>query len=243
LATFFSFLTGLNLVIEGDVDLSGVAYSHRLVIRNAVFSGVLDLSEAHFKRTIDVTNCLFQKAIRCFHTEIRGSLVLSDLTLNAPADTDVKADFSRVRVAGDIDGRGLQCNCGIDFQYAQISGNLHFLSTSARETFFGGHLDLQGAKILGDVILYGVQAKDEVRMAGAEIAGHLLLVSEKEHRTRIAGILTNFLFRSIRAASWQGVCLRTTSPHIDFVSCVEVLLGLERVLFNASPGFSPEPNL
>ena len=180
----------VNFVIEGDVDLSGVAYSHRLVIRNGVFTGVLDLSEAHFKRTIDVTNCVFQKAIRCVDTEISGNLMLMYVTLSPPAGTNAKADFSRVRIAGDVDGTGLQCTCDIDFQHTQISGNLHFESTSGQQAFFGGYLNLRAAKILGNVNMRGIQARDEVRIAGAEIAGELCLWSQNKHRARIGGNLS-----------------------------------------------------
>src|SRR6185295_4824040 len=63
-------------VVEGDVDLDGVEYPHRLILTNCVFLGHLHLTEARFAHTVDLSGCEFRESLNLFATRVDGQLKL-----------------------------------------------------------------------------------------------------------------------------------------------------------------------
>src|SRR2546426_291090 len=109
--------------ISGDVDLTGVTVENPLIIRNAIFTGEVNFSQARFKRGVDLTDCHFEKKLILLDARIEGPLKLDNVIIGTddrpPADVklwkrqlakaqagqqewETCADFDNVRVEGSL---------------------------------------------------------------------------------------------------------------------------------------------
>jgi len=52
-----------NCIIEGDVELRSVRFSHPLIIRNTHLKGHVDAVDARFERSVEMSQCRFEGGI------------------------------------------------------------------------------------------------------------------------------------------------------------------------------------
>jgi uncharacterized protein YjbI with pentapeptide repeats len=80
-----------GLTISGDVDLAAVEIARTFRIRDARFTGTVNLSQARFERGADFTGCHFQKLILS-DARIEGPLLLDDVELGTPKEPEPDVD-------------------------------------------------------------------------------------------------------------------------------------------------------
>ena len=171
-------------IVEGDLSLSAIDYSHRLRIRNTRFTGNVDFRDARFSKSVDLTTCTFEKGITLNGAKIDGHLRLFDSTVRAD-DTRRHADLRQLRVSCDLIATGIQSDVPFIASGAQINGGVDFSSTATRQTIFGNELNLAQAHIGGQLGLAGVRVDRRLNLQGATIDADLLLHPKGTHRSTI----------------------------------------------------------
>ncbi|NQT16414.1 MAG: hypothetical protein HQ582_26890 [Planctomycetes bacterium] len=167
-------------MINGDVDLKAVDYAEKLVIRNSVFTGQVDLSEARFARSVDLSGCQFQHDLCFAAARVDGHLLLGGAKIRTGIGEPVADSFRHLEVTGRLDASSLESEAGLcfaqavvgasaEFEGVKIDGDLDFELAA-----IGGHFSCQSpqgrrTEILGRLRLANASVGGEVRLGGAKI--------------------------------------------------------------------------
>jgi len=169
-------------VIHGDLNLANLDYGHKLVIRNSVFTGHVDLSESRFARSVDLAGCQFQRELSLFGARIDGQLLLVGAKIRKGVREVAAGNFAHLEVSGRLGAASLESEVGLCFAHASVGASVEFDGAK-----IDGDLDLELARIaghfscksmpdrrteiLGRVTLAGAAIEGEVRLDGAKIGG------------------------------------------------------------------------
>ncbi|OHB78801.1 MAG: hypothetical protein A2V98_05315 [Planctomycetes bacterium RBG_16_64_12] len=167
-------------VINGDLDLENLDYAHKLVIRNTVFTGHVDLSEGRFARTVDLTGCEFQRDLNFFGARIDGQLLLAEAKIRKAVQDQATENFGRLEVTGGLSASLLESEVGLCFTEAAIGASAEFEGVKIDGDLnlelarIGGHLSAKSrqgrrTEILGRLTLAGAAVGGEVRLDGAKV--------------------------------------------------------------------------
>ena len=84
--------------ITGDVNLRGETIAKPVMIQNAVFTGVVDLSQTRFEREVDLSGCRFNKLILS-DARVEGPLILDNVVIGVETDQRLSVEMIRKIVA------------------------------------------------------------------------------------------------------------------------------------------------
>ena len=84
--------------ITGDVNLRGETIAKPVMIQNAVFTGVVDLSQTRFEREVDLSGCRFNKLILS-DARVEGPLILDNVVIGVETDQRLNVETIRKIVA------------------------------------------------------------------------------------------------------------------------------------------------
>lgn len=159
-----------GVVVEGDLDLDAVDYPHKLVIVNTVFLGHVHVTEGRFAHTVDLSGCEFRQNLNFFGTRVDGQLKLQRARI-LRGGKPVRHNFDQVEVVGRLNGTHLDSRVSLSFRQARI-GEISFDGLKVE-----GDLDLQIAKVAGDLFCQGTdehpaEIQGNARLAGVEVGGH-----------------------------------------------------------------------
>jgi hypothetical protein len=157
-------------VVEGDLDLDGVEYPHRLILTNTVFRGHVHLNEARFGHTVDFSGCDFQRNLNVFAARVDGQLKLARARIRE-GGRPVRHNFDQIEVRGRLNATLLHSEVSLSFRQASL-GEVGFDGIRIE-----GDLDLQIARVTGDVFCQSLEgSRAEIqgcfRMAGLSVGGH-----------------------------------------------------------------------
>jgi hypothetical protein len=200
--------------IIGDVDLSGLAYPHRLALRGCMFWGRVTMEDAHFGNTLDLSDCQFDKGLNLNTARIEGNLVLERCKFGVlgpsrfrPDDTDAlslwqvevrgavllfaahlkaRLNMRESRVVGRLTLNGLRLASDIDLVSAEIGADLYCrsLSEQAPRPEIGGQVWMSGTKVGGQADFSGARITGDLDLQGAEIGAALYCCSRSEQEPR-----------------------------------------------------------
>ena len=157
-------------VVEGDLDLDAVDYPHKLVIVNTLFLGHVHVTEGRFAHTVDLSGCEFRQNLSFFGTRVDGQLKLRRVRIFR-GDKPVRHNFDQIEVVGRLNATLLASQVSLSFRQARL-GEVSFDGLRVE-----GDLDLQIAKVAGDLFCQGseghpAEIRGDARLAGVEVGGH-----------------------------------------------------------------------
>lgn len=182
-------------VIEGDLDLDGLAYPHRLTLTHTVFLGHVRLTEARFAHTLDLTDCEFRQNVNFFATRVDGQLKLRRARIGRGDRPPVRHNFDQIEVTGRLNGTllhsevplsfrqarlgeigfdGLQVEGDVDLQIARVTGDLFFQAADGGRSEVSGSVRMAGLVVGGHMDLCGIRIGGALDLANAEVHGDLL---------------------------------------------------------------------
>ena len=123
-----------SAVINGDVDLKAVDYGRKLVIRNSVFTGRVDLSEAR----------QFQHDLRLATARVDGHLLLAGAKIRRGIGEPAGENFGHLEVTGQLDASSLESEVALSFTQAVVGASAEFEGVK-----IDGDLDFELAAIGG----------------------------------------------------------------------------------------------
>lgn len=194
-------------VVEGDVDLDGVEYPHRLLLTNTVFRGHVHLNEARFAHTVDLSGCEFQRNLNLFAARVDGQLKLPRARI-LEGGRPVRHNFDQIEVRGRLNGTllrsevslsfrqarlgevgfdGIQIEGDLDFQIARVTGDFFCQSLEGARAEIQGCLRLGGLSVGGQVDLRGIRIGGDLNLSNAEIKRGLLISPDGGFRPEIQG--------------------------------------------------------
>ena len=142
--------------IDGDVDLTGIDYPHRLELRDCTFRGAFTAEDCRFGKSVDLTGCTFEQGIDFAGTHVGGNLRLGQV------------------LAEDSDG----ARQSISLDHVRVDRDLWLVGAQATE------LVLMNAQIAGDAVLNGAQTTGDLNLQSCEIGGSLFCRSQRHDRPR-----------------------------------------------------------
>ncbi len=159
-------------IVEGDVDLDGVEYPHRLVLTHTVFLGHVRMSEARFAHTVDLSGCEFRQNLNLFAARVDGQLKLPRARIYRGDRPPLRHNFDQIEVKGRLNATHLHSEVSLSLRQACL-GEVSFDGIQVE-----GDVDFQIARVTGDVFcqsLEGARAEIQgcVRMAGLSVGGHV----------------------------------------------------------------------
>ena len=168
-----------GVVVEGDLDLDGVEYPHRLILTNAVFLGYVRMNEARFAHTVDLSGCEFRQGLSFFAARVDGQLKLPRARISRGGRSPVH-NFDQIEVKGRLNAKLLHSEVSLSFRQARL-GEAAFDGLQIQ-----GDLDLQIARVTGDVFCQSQEGSRAeilgcVRMAGLGVGGHVDLCGIRIH--------------------------------------------------------------
>ena len=177
--------------ITGAADFGAMVFSQEIIIQGSHFERPLDLSDARFGKSLDLRGCVLARGLDLSVLHVLGSLLLTNVEIQAGNEGPRFADCSLMRIQGNFDAESLNSQVRLAASGVRVAGNVDF--TSARIT---GGLDLEVANIDGslysnfltvrnsegsaadgDVLLGGLQVAGQVSFCGAQIARDLVMYS------------------------------------------------------------------
>lgn len=194
-------------VVEGDLDLDGVEYPHRLLLTNTVFRGHVHLNEARFAHTVDLSGCEFQRNLNLFAVRVDGQLKLPRAHI-LEGGRPVRHNFDQIEVRGRLNGTllrsevplsfrqarlgevgfdGIQVRGDLDFQIARVTGDFFCQSLEGARAEIRGCLHLGGLSVGGQVDLRGIRIGGDLNASNAEIRRGLLISPDGGFRPEILG--------------------------------------------------------
>jgi hypothetical protein len=159
-------------LIDGDLDLGGAEYGLRLIITNSAFLGRVNLTEARFGHTVDLSGCEFRQNLSLFAARVDGQLKLQRARILSGDRPPVRHNFDQVEVRGRLDATQLRSAVSLSFRQARL-GEIAFDGLQV-----DGDLDLEIARVTGDLFCQALeggrsQIRGSVRMAGLTVGGHV----------------------------------------------------------------------
>jgi len=175
-----------NCIIEGDLDLDELRYSHKLVIEKSVFRGRFQASDARFACTVDLSDCTFEQGLVLEGARIEGGLCLNGATIHPyPGEESAARRRAALRLGPVPEGyiELLLINVfAANLRQVRLDRNL-----VAQKITVAGHLDLGMAKIGGQVRFDGARIRGDLILQEAEIEAGLVCMTEEGQRTAIEG--------------------------------------------------------
>ena len=222
-------------VIEGDLDLDGLVYPHRLSLLHTTFLGHVHLTEARFAHTLDLTDCDFRQSVNLFATRVDGQLKLRRARIRGGDRPPVRHNFDQIEVAGRLDTTllhsevplsfrqarvgeigfdGLQVEGDVDLQIARIAGDLFFQAAEEGRSEVSGSVRMAGIEVGGHVDLCGLRIGGALDLANAEIRGDLLCQPAHGRRPEILDAVSLFGARIGGQVGLRGIRIgREDDPH------------------------------
>ncbi|MEA2602456.1 MAG: hypothetical protein QOF89_3448 [Acidobacteriota bacterium] len=200
-------------VIEGDVDLDGVEYPHRLILTNCVFLGHLHLTEARFAHTVDLSGCELRESLNLFATRVDGQLKLKRARICRGTRPPIHHNFDQIEVRGRLNGThlrsevplsfrqaslgeigfdGLEVDGDLDLQIAKIQGDLFCQVADSGRPVIRGSVQMTGLTVGGHADFSGIRIEGDLVMANAEVRGDLLCQEARGFRPEILGTASFF---------------------------------------------------
>ncbi len=200
-------------VIEGDVDLDGVAYSHRLILTNTVFLGHLRLTEARFGHTVDLSGCEFRQNLSLFAARVDGQLKLPRARILRGDRPPIRHNFDQIEVNGRLNARqlhsevalsfrqarlgevafdGIQVEGDLGFEIASIAGDLFCQALEGSRSEIRGGLRLAGLEVGGHVDLCGIRIDGDLDLSNGGLAGDFLCQPIRGFRPEVLGNMSLF---------------------------------------------------
>ena len=193
-------------VVHGEIRLDGIAYSHRLVVHNTVFTGHVHLTEGRFAHTVDLSGCEFREGLNLFDTRIDGQLKLPRTVIRKGERRAVVHNFDQIEVRGRLDGTqltseirlsfrqarlgeagfdGIQVDGDLDFELAAIDGDFFCEAVEGRRPEVRGAVSFLGARIGGQVDFRGTRIAGRLNFTDAEVRGDLRCERSGERRAEV----------------------------------------------------------
>lgn len=199
-----------NRIVDGEVNLDSIAFSHKLVVQNSTFRGRFNGRESRFARTLDLSGCTFEQGLSFEGARVEGELILDGATIKARTGEQSSADLSQVSigrnfiaktitvegpslslqgatVAGDAVVRGAHIAGKLTLEAAHIGGNLQCQPWEGRRTEIGGEATLRETKVAGAVQFTGAAIQMSLNLQDADIGGSLFCQPWERQRTEIGG--------------------------------------------------------
>jgi hypothetical protein len=210
-------ITRVGGTITKPVDLRSVEFDHAIELHDVVFEAPVDLRDARLKRRVELNGCEFRCGLLMDGARVDGTLELSRCSFGLCGDGEpgCAARLPLVRVGGDLLGRGIHVEGGIDLTRAEVRGRLDLSSLEdGRITLVRGDLRLSRAEVQGAVRLNGVSVVKAVDADGARIGGSFSLGPLHEDHVREEGPV----LRVTRVGTKRQPPSAGPAGHISFVN-------------------------
>jgi len=200
-------------VVEGDVDLDGAEYPHRLVLTNTVFLGRVNLSEARFGHSVDLSGCELRQNVNFFAARVDGQLKLPRARIFRGDRPPVRHNFDQIEVRGRLNATqlrsevalsfrqarlgeigfdGIRIEGDLDLEIARVAGDLFCQALDGRRSEILGCCRMAGLEVGGRVDLCGIRITGDLGLSNAEIAGDFLCQPSCGFRPEVLGSLSLF---------------------------------------------------
>ncbi|MFL6194747.1 MAG: hypothetical protein ACJ75H_11295 [Thermoanaerobaculia bacterium] len=225
-----------GIVVEGDLDLDGLDYPHRLSLTHCVFRGRVHLNEARFGHTVDLSGCEFQDGLNLFAARIDGQLKLQRARILKGPQELVRHNFDQIEVRGRLSGKhlfsevplsfrqarlgevsldGLRVRGDLDLEIAKVAGDVFCQALAGERSEVEGCLRLSGLRVGGHVDLCGIRIGGDLDASHAEIHGDFLCQPAHGFRPEILGAMSLYGARVGGQAGLRGVRVsRVEEPRI-----------------------------
>jgi hypothetical protein len=198
-------------VVEGELDLDGLEYPHRLILTHVVFLGHVHLNDARFRHTVDLSGCEFRQGVNFFATRVDGQLKLAKVRILRGDRPPVRHNFDQIQVAGRLNGTllhsevplsfrqarlgeigfdGLRVEGDLDLQIARVAGDFFFKAFEGGRSEVGGSAHMAGLQVDGHVELCGIRIGGGLNLANARIREDFRCSTAGGFRTEIQGLVS-----------------------------------------------------
>lgn len=208
---------GDGTVIEGDVHLEAINYSRKLVLKNCLFLGHVNVADAHFAKTVDLSGCVFEQNVNFAGAQFGGGLRLSGATIHSSEQNPGKARFDLIDVRGYLEMEGLQADAELDFNNARIIGKIKGGSLADRPMICKGGLVLEGANLYAQVDLHGAEIQGNLDLSEVILGGSLHCQRLRVHKDG-RGHGGNVLLRAARISGETHLEGSTIDGMLDIQS-------------------------